>query len=296
MFEEVADSIWKVTGPIHGPIITILGGVHGNELTGIAVVKKLREQIECGDIKMQGGTLYLALGNLKAIKMHKRGSGIGRDLNRSFPINLLDHDPIPTYEDSRARELAPVFARSDVLIDMHATNKPSEPFVACLDSDQHEQVYRWFPCTKVLTDPRFVLGGRPVTTDEYTEAYGGIGICYETGLAWDTGHIDEVLENILNLLRHKGVIDGKPPESRSCAQSIFEIIEPIILTPAGFRYAPDYGERSWERFTAGTTLGWHGEGVDKPVIASFDGMIVFPKAEEHWNDGNPLGYLAKQVN
>ncbi|MBT5807851.1 hypothetical protein HOI18_01085 [Candidatus Uhrbacteria bacterium] len=296
MIEEIDESVWRVSGAIHGPIITILGGVHGNERTGIEVVRRLRAEIESGSISVASGTLYIAFGNLKAIELNKRGSGIGRDLNRSFPTNLLDQDSVDSYEDQRARELAPILQESDIVVDMHATNKPSEPFVACLHSDKHADAYRWFPCTKVLTDPRFVLGGRPVTTDEYTEAHGGIGICYETGLAWDVSRIDEVYDNVVNLLRHKGLVAGNPIESRKCTQDIFEIVEPIILTPAGFRYTEGFGERSWERFTTGTTLGWHGEGKEKPVTANFDGVVVFPKPEENRHNGMPVGYLAKQVN
>lgn len=281
-----------MTGNKSGKIVTIVGGTHGNERTGVEVVLKLKAMIESGTLKIEHGTLYLILGNPRAIEINERGSQPFYDLNRSYPTDLLSREPDETYEDARARKIAPYLAKSDVVVDLHSTNKPSEPFLSCLHSAHHEEVYRWFTCDKILADPNFIIGGTSVTTDEYTEAHGGIGICYETGQASDVSRVDEVIENLLDLLGDVQLIT-RTASASTCLREMYELIEPIILTNDSFQFAQGFGDHSWEPFFPGQVIGSHGESV---LIACYNGMLVFPKLQKHWNEGKAVGYLAKRVS
>lgn len=291
MMQQIKPFIWETHGQISGKTITIIGGTHGNERTGVEVVLKLKRMIDSGNLVLKTGTLHLIHGNPRAIEISERGSEPFLDLNRSFPISLLMNEPTGVYEDTRAREIAPILQKSDIVVDLHATNKPSEPFVASMHSPYHEEVYQWFPCQKVLSDPGAVLAGEPVTTDEYTDAHGGIGLCYETGQASDLARVDEVTQNAINLLIDQGLVEGVVTPS-VCEHERYELTEPVILTDEGFTFAQGLGERSWEPFTQGSTVGYHGS---VPFIAGYDGVIVFPKVPEHRKVGKPLVYLAKRV-
>src|SRR3990167_9384674 len=271
MMQQIKPFIWETQGQNPGKTITIIGGTHGNERTGVEVVLKLKTMSDSGNLTLKTGTLYLIHGNPRAIEISERGSEQFLDLNRSFPISLLMNEPTGVYEDTRAREIAPILQKSDIVVDLHATNKPSEPFVASMHSAYHEEVYQWFPCKKVLSDPGAVLAGEPVTTDEYTDAHGGIGLCYETGQASDLARVDEVTQNVINLLIDQGLVEGVVVPS-VCEHALYELTEPIILTNDGFTFADGFGERSWESFTQGTTLGHHG---NVPFIAGYDGVAVF---------------------
>ncbi len=292
--QEVMSSIWRVQGENPGPTLTITGGIHGNEKTGIEVVSNLREKINSGKIKIVAGTLYLAHGNLEAMKIPDRGTEPRLDLNRAFHLNLLDREPDGTYEDARARELAPIFKETDLLVDLHATNKPSEPFIACYSIDEaHQELYQWYPCKKIMLDPDSIVGGTPVTTEEYVEDNGGIGICFETGQADDVSRIAEVEVMTMNVLKHYGFVEGDPQPPEQVEQEVFELTLRIDMTEAGWGYAEGFGNKSWEPFTAGTQIGRHG---DEPLIPDYDGMIVFPKMPRHRVLGKPVGYLAKKIS
>jgi predicted deacylase len=287
--QERDESIWQV-GNTPGKTLTVVGGTHGNERTGVEVVFTLKAMIERGALFIKQGTLNVVLGNPRAIDIHERGSQPFHDLNRSYPVDLLSREPDGTYENARARLIAPFLASSDVVIDIHATNKPSEPFLSCLHCAHHEEVYRWFPCAKVLADPNFVMGGVSVTTDEYTEAHGGIGICYETGQAADTSRVEVVVAELLNLMGDLGLIEHSATVP-ACSREIYELIEPIILTQEGFCFAGGRGEQSWEPFVLGDTIGYH---AGLPLVAAYDGMLVFPKLPTHWQVGKAVGYLARR--
>ena len=271
--------------------MTIIGGTHGNERTGVEVVSKLKTMIESGELNIAQGMLTLIHGNPRAIEINERGSIPHADLNRSYPVDLLEHEATGTYEDQRAREIAPILKASDVVVDLHATNKPSEPFIACAHSSGHEQVYRWFSSKKVLSDPNYVLAGKPVTTDEFVDAHGGTGLCYETGQAGDVTRVDEVMRNVVNLLIDQKLVEGEV-QIPSNEREIYEMIEPIVLTSAGFTFAEGFGHGSWEPFAAGQVIGHHG---NVPLVTLYDGGLVFPKIPEHRKEGSPLAYLAKKA-
>lgn len=288
--KEVATAIWKLDSGKPGKTITILGGTHGNERTGIEVVKKLKAQAEAGEFQVDQGKVFLILGNLQAIELNERGSKPHQDMNRCFHQNILEEEPGATFEEQRAATIAPFLQQSDIVLDLHATNKPSEPFLACLDSPEHKEVYRWFTCDKVLADPDFVLGGLPVTTDEFTESHGGIGICYETGLASDLSRVDAVMEDVLNVLRDQDVLAGHASVTPS-EKEVYKLTKAIMMEE-GFEYVEGMGAGSWQRVNAGDIIGKVNE---KEIRAEEGGVIIFPKPPEHRKIGKPVGYLARKV-
>jgi succinylglutamate desuccinylase len=292
MIEIVGEGIWKCAGSKIGPTVVVFGGTHGNELTGIEVVKKLLHTIESGQQMIESGVLYLILGNPRAIERNTRGSEDHADLNRCFKKDvLLQSDEL--YERKRAKEIAKILVNADVSIDLHATNKPSVPFLCCLADEKHEQIYRWFDCDRVLADPRYILAGEPVTTDEFIDVQGGIGICYETGFVGDLTRVDSVYENVLNVLCDQGLVTSPLPRgSMRGSRHVFELTERINLTEAGFRYADGRGKGSFEEFKKGDVLGYVGE---ESLIAEYDGVIIFPKVSEHWKIGQPVLYLGKII-
>lgn len=291
---ELHESIWSVSGNEPGKTISIVGGTHGNERTGIEVVLKLREMIESGVLNMGRGTCNLILGNPRAIQMgQKRSSPYSSDLNRSYPTDLLNSPPKGTYEDARARQIAPFLIQSDVVVDLHSTTNPSEPFLACLDTPKHREIYKWFTCDKVLTDPNFVIGGASVTTDEYTEAHGGIGICYETGEAADLSRVDEVINDIRGLMAHLQITGDEARPAPLRQREVFELVDSVVVTSNGFHFAEPWGDQSWESFRKGDVIGHHGKD---PLVMNYEGRLVFPKPQQFWTEGNRAGCLARKVS
>lgn len=292
IIEQIGDAIWKVQSGQPGPSLAILGGTHGNELTGIEVVKKLVEKFSQNPAELVSGTLYLALGNLEAIKINERGSGGERDLNRMFEQTRFDQDPDGTYEDARAREIASkVLDHADIFIDIHSDHKPSEPFLVCSNSPKHEAVYRWFTTDKIVTDPDYMMGGRPVTTDEYVDLHGGIGICYETGYAQDTSRINEVYEDTLNILRDQKMIQDGVALTSPAPKETLRLVDRIIIDERGFKFADNMGKNSFQAFKAGDILGYQG---NDPFIAKQDGCFIFPKPEKLFWKGTPATWIAEK--
>lgn len=285
-------AIWTHTSEVEGKTIMILGGVHGDERAGIEVVKKLQAQFASGELKLTSGKLILALGNLQAMEINERGSEPHRDLNRLFIDGEVQSTQPETFEQERAQKLAPHIAAADILIDLHATPNPSEPFMVCLNTPEHKRVYQWFRCGKILSDPHYLFGdGTPVTTDEYAETHGGVGFCYETGWNQDVSIVPRVHEDCLNLLKDQGLLEGEPTQAPETKET-YEMTMAMRLTDVGFSYAEGVGTGSWQPIQAGQLIGMIGE---EELRAENDGMLIFPTPKKHWELGKPLGYLAKRI-
>lgn len=217
--------IWRLYGTDPSSHTTvILGGVHGDELTGVEIVRQwLRSVLPDRNLLMEGpgefevpgitGQILIGLGNPEAILKGTRSSSTQQDLNRCFDRTLLD-DPNQSWPDlERARELLPILEAADLLIDIHAVSKAdSEPFICFGESSPtHEEICPLLPVKVILNDPDGKLGGPSgamelPTTDQAVNRAGGTGICYETGYMKDMTKLPLAKLAIARVLQERGII------------------------------------------------------------------------------------------
>ncbi|ETV68707.1 hypothetical protein, variant 2 [Aphanomyces astaci] len=284
-FRELGHCIWQAVGSAsHGKHVTVLGGVHGNELTGIHVVEWLRSHCP----PLVSGSLTLILGNPKAIAINERGSTPHADLNRHFTMQVLAPSDSPfQYEAARAKHIAPFLQQSDLVLDLHSTNKPSVPFLKLAGqlTPEHASVGRWFPCDVLLHDPNYQLAGGIALTDEYTGAHGGVGIIFESGEAGDTSRVAAVADAVLRILTHEMAmlpVDTAmpPPPSQPTA---FEVTEVLRLPASGFAWANGHGDKNFDRVPANEMFATV-HSVD--LCVPYESFIVFPKVPSLWKVGS----------
>lgn len=286
---ELPESVWQWNGPNPGPRVLVLGGVHGNELPGIRLVEELRRDLDGGSRALLAGTLTLALGNPRAIALNQRGSEPHADLNRSFTPECLGPNGSDSCEARRARELAPFLVSADVVLDLHATNKPSEPFLVTIDdTPRHRELCAFFSCDNVLVVPDALIPG---TSDALADAHGGVGIAYETGWAGDLSRMSEVHDSVMAMLSHLGLFAATALRA-PVAHTTYAMTEAILLTERGFAFAEGRGMKNFEPFAEGDLLGSH---ANISLVASHDGVILFPKVPELWKVGSPVGFLGRRA-
>ncbi|TMW64879.1 hypothetical protein Poli38472_009046 [Pythium oligandrum] len=300
-----------------GPRVTVVGGVHGNERIGVRVLDALRlallqltpSPLTTSTTLAPGAVVTLVYANEQALRIGKRGSTPHADLNRCFTTEILTaSSSSSTYEENRARELAAIFAKTDVLVDLHSTNKPSEPFIRIaghahgLSTDMQRLAAR-LPCQILLRDPRFLLAdGRVALTDEYVGSCGGLGICYESGVATDlsTEKVESITQSLWTMLVEDMRAIESPEMSTTDNSSVrhfehvYEITQVFKLTERGFRWADGVGTTNFQCVPAGKPIGFVGE--NEPFVVNYDAHIVFPKVPELWKIGAPLGWLTKKIS
>lgn len=110
--------------------VAIVGGTHGNEFTGIYLLKKWQQHPE--QIQRSGLEVETLFANPQAFAANKRY--LDGDLNRQFRSDLLADPTKANYEQSRAKvinaHLGPKGdARCDFVIDLHNTTSNMGPCV-----------------------------------------------------------------------------------------------------------------------------------------------------------------------
>lgn len=85
-----------------GPTVVVLGGTHGDEISGIEVVRRLLKRLELLDTEPSTvirsdivGKLIIGFGNPEAIIRSTQSASTGLDLNRSFARGELHALPFP---------------------------------------------------------------------------------------------------------------------------------------------------------------------------------------------------------
>jgi hypothetical protein len=315
-FRRLHEGVYRFArrGAPTGPNVTLVGGVHGNERIGVEVLDALRlALLRAAPLTtannlfpvLKRGSVTLVYGNPSAQRIGKRGSEPHADLNRCFPRDLLEasegvKDAL-SYEHRRAEELGPIFASSDLLVDLHSTNKPSPPFVRLSGYDkvptQLLEISGRLPATMLLLDPKHLIGdGNVALTDEFVGVCGGMGICYESGLASDLSRdkIDSITRGLLQILHHDmEVLEFVDAEGRTgcsgnlplgvgqntTARDAYEITQVFKLTSKGFQWADGVGEENFQRVPAGQSIGYVGS---EPFAVNYDSHIVFPKVPALW--------------
>jgi succinylglutamate desuccinylase len=102
--------------------VAIIGGTHGNELTGIYLVKKFDRKPDL--IKRSNFETIALLANPQACAIGKRYVDI--DLNRCFLRQDLQNPHLSSYEAQRAKEIYHIvnsqnYLQQDLIVDLHST-------------------------------------------------------------------------------------------------------------------------------------------------------------------------------
>ena len=102
--------------------VAVVGGTHGNELTGIYLIDKFQKFPDL--LKRSSFEVVTLLANPQAVKSNRRY--IDRDLNRCFAGEDLSNPELMGYEDRRAKEISAKLCPkdkhgADFIIDLHST-------------------------------------------------------------------------------------------------------------------------------------------------------------------------------
>ncbi|MYM74470.1 succinylglutamate desuccinylase [Duganella sp. FT134W] len=291
-------------GQFPGIRLIATAAVHGDETCGTKAILRLMQELDSGTFAIQRGSVtFVPVTNPLA---YAKGERTGeRNLNRNLFPNADPQD----FEDRVANWLCPLLAQHDVLLDLHSFNAASEPFVMVgprnndgpLEPFKHEQQER--ALAKRLGVRRFVDGwlrtyGDGVQrrmsgsnelqtvlrygmgTTEYMRSVGGYALTLECGQHNDPQAPEVAYRAILNTLAFLGMIDA--PEPEPVAPEQMEALSMVAVYDK--QHADDTFSRNWSSFDPvrqGEEIGRRADGT--PVLAEFDGRILFPDASAEAN-------------
>ena len=284
--------ITVVHGARPGPVVTILGALHGNELVGPLALTYLCGPNILGEDKaidpaaMAGTLRIVPVVNLPGYRRQSRYMADGRDLNRSFPGKPDSN----TTSRVAHRLWNKVISGSDHVIDLHtaAVGRTNMPQIrANLAHRASNRIARAFGIEAILDNEGPKGSLRRMANDS------GIGaITYEGGgpNEADPESVQVAIYGVLNVLRSLKALPGYPsrPRFRILASGSVWIRSDQgglldVLTPAG-----SFVEKG-ETVATVTDPERPGDGYD--VLAPTRGLLISTATHPFVNAGTPIGHL-----
>jgi predicted deacylase len=231
-----------------GPQAAITALVHGNEVCGAhALDLLLREKF-----KPAKGKLTLIFCNVAAYtrfdpKDPTASRFVDEDMNRVWGANALDSER-RSIELDRAREIEPLLAEIDLLLDIHSMQQPSPPLMLSgpLAKGRDFAAKVGVPAT-VVADQGHKAGLR-------MRDYGGFGdatspknaLLVECGQHWEQASRDVAIETMFRFLQAIGQateadlarhgLAARPAEP----QKFVEVTDAVTIVTENFSFAQSY--------------------------------------------------------
>lgn len=274
--------------PQEGPVVVILGAVHGDEINGTGIV---RQVILDPPFRLRAGTLIcVPVVNILGFERLSRYLPDRRDLNRCFPgkkDGSLASRFARTFFDA-------VIRQSDYCLDFHtaAVRRTNYPNIrADLSHSETRRIAMAFGCELVVDHK----GGKGTLRSTSQEA-GCATVTLEAGEVWkiEPGVVEVGLRGIRNVLVELGMVDGQPV--RPLFQAEIRKSEWLRANDGGvldFHVAPgDLVEKGQPIATITTLLG-----VERSqVLAEKDGIIFGLTTLPAVKPGDPICHLGQPEN
>ena len=274
-----------------GPHVLVNALTHGNEFCGMVAACHL---LDAG-VRPLVGTLTISFANVAAYESFNTASPFDsrqlvHNLNRIWSDAWLD-GPEHSPELARAREMRPVVAEADHILDIHSTSQPVQPFWVYPDQARNAAAAVAIGEPAVhLVMPQGLGSGTPLIQHgrHGTADFHGVGLVAECGQHFQQASADRAIRVARRFLAHFGLIapdDWAPTEP---AQR-YQLLQTWVIKTPDFRFTrPLIG---FETFGPGELIAT--DGADA-IHAPADGCTVLMPARVAIV-GREGVYLARQL-
>ncbi len=222
-----------------GPQVLINALTHGNEFCGMVAACHLLDNA----VRPRIGTLTVSFANVAAYQSFDVAKPfdsrqITHNLNRIWSGAWLDGSE-DSVELERARELRPVVAAAEHILDIHSTSQDVEPFWVYPQFDRNARVARALPRPAVhLVMPSGLGSGTPlIQHGRHGHADGpGAAMVVECGQHFRQASADLAIVVARSFLAHFGLIDSEPAPPAAAAPRRFELLKTHVIQNEDFHF------------------------------------------------------------
>ncbi len=261
-----------------GPHVLVNALTHGNEICGMVAATHLLDS----GVRPLAGTLTISFANVQAYDSFDDARPydnrqLVHNMNRIWSPQWLD-GPEQSPELRRARELLPVVAAADHILDIHSTSQDVVPFwvYPAFERNAAAAVAIGRPSVHLVM-PNGLGSGTPlIQHGEHGQPQGrGVALVVECGQHFRRASADLATAVALDFLAHFGLIEARPAPVPQLPPRRFELLETRMVTSEGFAFTrPLVG---FETFGKGEVIA-----TDGPVqiVSPVDDCTVFMPTRE----------------
>ena len=251
-----------------GPHVLVNALTHGNEICGMVAAAQLLDR----GVRPRIGTLTVSFAHVEAYEAFRHDAPFANrqlvhNLNRIWSDEWLD-GPEDSPELRRARELRPVVAAADHILDLHSTSQAVAPFWVYPGFERNARAALAIGAlgrvSTHLVMPAGLGSGTPlIQHGRHGRADGGAGVALvaECGQHFLRATAELATHVTQDFLAHFGLIDAPPgPAVPAARQRRFELLQTCMVRTPEFRFArPLIGFETFERGELVATDGAAGE-------------------------------------
>ncbi len=251
-----------------GPHVLINALTHGNEICGMVAATHL---LDAG-VRPKIGTLTVSFAHVEAYAAFRPEAPFANrqlvhNLNRIWSDEWLD-GPEQSPELRRARELRPVVAAADHILDIHSTSQDVAPFWVYPDFERNGRAALALGAASGvalhLLMPQGLGSGTPlIQHGRHGQAGDGAGVALvvECGQHFLRASAEVATRAALSFLAHFGLVDAPEPDAAMPAeQRRLELLQTCMVRTPAFRFTrPLVGLETFGRGELIATDGEAGE-------------------------------------
>ena len=248
-----------------GPHVLINALTHGNEICGMVAATHL---LDAG-VRPKIGTLTVSFAHVEAYAAFRPEAPFANrqlvhNLNRIWSDEWLD-GPEQSPELRRARELRPVVAAADHILDIHSTSQDVAPFWVYPDFERNGRAALALGAASGvalhLLMPQGLGSGTPlIQHGRHGQAADGAGVALvvECGQHFLRASAEVATRAALSFLAHFGLVDAPEPDAAAPArQRRLDLLQTCMVRTPAFRFTrPLVG---LETFAQGELIATDGE-------------------------------------
>ncbi|MEM7380272.1 MAG: succinylglutamate desuccinylase/aspartoacylase family protein [Bacteroidota bacterium] len=271
-----------------GPTILIQAGLHGDEINGIEIVRRMLQQKRFKIRK--GAVVAVPILNIFGFIHFSRDVPDGKDVNRSFP---------GTKSGSMASRIAyhytsEILRQIDIGIDLHTggAQRHNFPQIRYTEEDEHSK-----ELASVFNAP-ITFPSRLIKGSFRNAAYrmGKPTVVYEAGesMRFDDYGILEGMQGILNVLKHFDMISKIEPLYSERKETVYLEERKWLRAPTAGMFIPEVTNGS--EITKGQELGLITDTYAKHrkrIKAPYDGYVICINHQAVVNQGEALFHVGK---
>lgn len=297
--------IGSYEGEEKGPLIILIGGMHGNEPAGVKAIDLFLKMLEVEpitnvDFKFKGKVVGIH-GNLKAFNKGVRY--FEKDLNRQFTkenvvrVNKAHADELDA-EDHELKDLIhqvrheiKVYQPTQlVILDIHTTSAQGGIFIIPAENNESEAIATKLEVPVVKGLLKGIFGTSLHYFIAENTGVDTIGISFEAGQHDDPKSVNRAIAVIVNLMRHLKCIEDTDVEhqhnkilsdySHNLPITTELVYRHAILSSDEFEMNPGY--KNFQKVAIGEKLAKDKNG---PILSKMDAYILMPLYQKQGVDG-----------
>jgi predicted deacylase len=275
-----------------GPHVLVNALTHGNEFCGMVAATHL---LDTG-VRPKIGTLTVSFANVEAYESFDRADPfksrlLVHNLNRIWSAQWLDGNE-QSPELRRARELRPIVAAADHILDIHSTAQPVQPFWVYPGFERNTQAAMAIGVPDIhLVMPSGMKTGTPLIEHGLhgQARHHGVALVAECGQHFLRASAQLATEVTMRFLAHFGLVDRDASWRPPGPQRRYELITTPVIKTETMRFSrPVVGMETFAKDELIATDG--AEQIRSPC----DGCTIFMPARMPIV-GRELVYLTRPI-